>query len=383
MLIKGQPPNGVTCHRKVFAVGFLLLTSQLASFNLIFNSKDLYNLYNLERTSVVFPKESPKNRIAIISSFVPGSQSSTDRTEDTDHLINKACYAKMWGYDFIFNTTFGFDRVKDIEHGGAWWLEYGTWHRVPHIRDRIKDYDWILYADIDYIFVDMKRSLESFFKEWQLFDRHPSILVPRDFGGTEFTFSAFAVLVKNDPFGIAVLDNWMKFARGLCQKGNLSDKKREYTWEDSDQPGLWYALTRAHSDFSGHTKTVKECNLSTGLIDTDYAYMDGISGYFESVGIHLGCEGSDLKTVLSDQPILWSTPRQNYSSGLGVQRNWGVSSEEAEGLMRNAFAIHSKVVTDWPQYAQDTLEICKTVHGCYANYTKEGILDIGCLTEFK
>jgi hypothetical protein len=106
----------------------------------------------------------------------------------------------MWGYDFIFNTTYGFDRVKDVEQGGAWWLEHGTWHSVPHIRDRIKDYDWILYADIDYIFADMKRPLESFFKEWQLFDRHPSILVPRDFGGSEFTFSAFAVLVKNDPF---------------------------------------------------------------------------------------------------------------------------------------------------------------------------------------
>ncbi len=36
----------------------------------------------------------------------------------------------------------------------------------------------------------------------------------------------------------AVLDNWMNFARELCQKGNLADKKREYTWEDSDQPGL-------------------------------------------------------------------------------------------------------------------------------------------------
>jgi hypothetical protein len=101
--------------------------------------------------------------------------------------------------------------------------------------------------------------------------------------------------------------------------------------------------------------------------------MDGMSEYFESVGIHLGCEGSDLKTVLSDQPILWSTPRQNF----------GVSPEEAEGLKRNAFAIHSKMVTDWPQYAQDTLEICKTVHGCYANYTNEGILDISCLTDFK
>ena len=65
-----------------------------------------------------------------------------------------------------------------------------------------------------------------------------------------------------------------------------------------------------------------------------------------------------------------------------MQLNWGVSAEEAEGLMWNAFAIHSKVVTDWPQYAHDTLEICQTVHGCYKLYQRK-ILDIGCLTDFK
>ena len=92
--------------------------------------------------------------------------------------------------------------------------------------------------------------------------------------------------------------------------------------------------------------------------------MDGMSEYFESVGIHLRCEGSDLKTVLSGQPISWSTPRQNFGGGLGMQLNWGVSPEEAEALKRNAFAIHSKMVTDWPQYAQVTLEISKPVHEC-------------------
>jgi hypothetical protein len=71
---------GVASQRKVFAAGFLLLTSQLASFNLIWYSKYLYNVSKLERVSLDFPKESPKNRIVIISSFVAGSQSSADRT---------------------------------------------------------------------------------------------------------------------------------------------------------------------------------------------------------------------------------------------------------------------------------------------------------------
>ena len=374
MLNKSHEARGFISRRTLFAMVFLLLANQLILLQLTHS----YNDVKPHIISSLFTKKTPTNRIAIITSFVPGRQSSTNRTNDLDHLINKACYAKLWGYDFIFNTTFGFDRVKDIDQGGAWWLEYGTWHRVPHIRDRIKDYDWILYADVDYVFVDMKRSLESFFKEWELFDKQPSILVPRDFGGNEFTFSAFAVFVKNDPFGIALLDHWMRFARGLCERGNLSHKKRDYTWLDSDQPGLWYALTRAHSDFFPHTKIVRECNISTGLVDTAYAYMDGLDDYFKSVGIQLGSEGSVLKTIPADQPILWSTPGQYSSGGLGVQLNWGVDDARAEMLKRNAFAIHEKNVSKWPQYAQATLEMCKTIHGCYANYTNEG-LDIGCM----
>jgi hypothetical protein len=50
-----------TCGQcKVFAAGagFLLLTSQLASFNIIWYSKYLYNVSKLERVSLDFPKES-------------------------------------------------------------------------------------------------------------------------------------------------------------------------------------------------------------------------------------------------------------------------------------------------------------------------------------
>jgi hypothetical protein len=68
-------------------------------------------------------------KIAIISSFVPSSQYQGNSTQvkDLDHLINKACYSYIWGYDFIFNMTFGFDRQKDIVEGGKYWLDYGTW----------------------------------------------------------------------------------------------------------------------------------------------------------------------------------------------------------------------------------------------------------------
>ena len=320
-------------------------------------------------------------QIAIISSYVAGGQSQLALTADFDHLINKACYAKMWGYDFIFNMTYGFDKAKDQVQGGAYWLDYGTWQRVPHIRDRLNDYDWVLYADVDYVINDIKKPLESFFNEWQLFGKHPSIFVPKDFDDNEFTFSAFAVLVKNDPFGKSVIDHWMKFGRGLCEKGNLSNETRDYTWLDSDQPGLWYALTQAHKDFFPQLNVSVEatsCDPTTGLIKTDYAYMDGLSNYFRQVGIRFGAEGSDLKDIPSDQPILWSLPKQNSSGGLGMQLNWGVDGERAEGRKRNAFAIHEKKVDKWPQQAQDGLQYCKSVYGCYARYNDRGVLEIGC-----
>ena len=231
----------------------------------------------------VMQASSPRPWIAIISSYVAGGSPEfpnvTPLRNDLDHLINKACYAKMWGYDYIFNMTYGFDKVNDQLQGGAYWLDYGHWHRVPHIRDRLNDYDWVLYADIDYVINEMKKPLESFLNEWQLSGKHPSILVPKDDDGGAFTFSSFAMLVKNDPFGISVLiHHWMKFGRGLCEKGNLSNETREYSWLDSDQPGLWYVLTQAHKDFfpqfNNNATDDATCDPITGLIKTEYAYMD-------------------------------------------------------------------------------------------------------------
>ena len=197
------------------------------------------------------PREKPKSksRIAIISSFVGGAQSGRINLaeHETNLLLNKACYSKLWGYDFIFNTTYGFDKQKDEIEGGAWWLEYGTWNRVPHIRDRIREYDWILYADIDFIINDMSRPIESFFKEWELYNKHPSVFIPKDFFDLSKAFSAFAVLIKNDKFGWRVLENWMAAAKGLCPKGNFAAEKRPYDWMDSGKIIVWPIISYVHA----------------------------------------------------------------------------------------------------------------------------------------
>lgn len=81
---------------------------------------------NNEESVVETNKNHKKPKIAIISSFVPSSQyKNSTRVKDLDHLINKACYSYLWGYDFIFNMTFGFD--PELVNKGKYWLDYGTW----------------------------------------------------------------------------------------------------------------------------------------------------------------------------------------------------------------------------------------------------------------
>ena len=321
--------------------------------------------------SMMMQKKRPK--IAIISGFVPSRQYKNvpPRVKMLDHLINKACYSKIWGYDFIFNTTYGFDPLLNRH-----WLEYGTWHRVPHIQDRIQDYDWILYADIDWVIKDMTRPLESFLNEFEFYGKNPSIFVPRDGEMGPYTFSAFAVFIRNDPFGRRVLENWMEFAKGLCKNGNFPSQVGKYSWTDSDQPGLWYSLIKTHKEFFPSNEEDVEkfpvCDETSGLIDAPKTFASTVNSYFRALNMPLGNYGADLAKVHDDQPIIWSTHRQDSRTGLGVQMNWGMN----EDTLNWAFAIHKK--KNWPEDMQRELAICKARHGCYANYTEDSRLHIGC-----
>jgi hypothetical protein len=168
-----------------------------------------------------------------VSGFVPSNQTKTGgKFTKFDDLINKACYAHIWGYDFIFNMTDGFSN-HPIEH--RHWLNYGTWHRVPHVQAVLPDYDWVLYADTDYLIKDITRPLESFIHEFEFYGKSPDIFVPRDGeqhedkgkgdGKTANTLSAFVFLIKSSPFPLASCSiGWV--CAGLCPAGfNFSDRK--------------------------------------------------------------------------------------------------------------------------------------------------------------
>eukprot|EP00550_Attheya_septentrionalis_P000253 CAMPEP_0198291756 /NCGR_PEP_ID=MMETSP1449-20131203/9178_1 /TAXON_ID=420275 /ORGANISM="Attheya septentrionalis, Strain CCMP2084" /LENGTH=364 /DNA_ID=CAMNT_0043990437 /DNA_START=395 /DNA_END=1492 /DNA_ORIENTATION=- len=321
-------------------------------------------------------------RIAIISSHIPSSQAKdSSRIQLLDHLVNKVCYAHLWNYDFIFNMTPGFNN-EDIDK--APWLEFGTWHRVPHISSRIGDYDWILYADIDYVFTDMSRPLESFLKEFELYGKDPSVFLPLDQRPSKFMFSAFAVMLKNSVFGSAVLENWMDFGRGLCPNGNFPREelngKLKYDWKHSDQPGIWYSLVKTHMDFFQAQKdgTVTHwCNEATGFVNSTWGFAPEINSYFKKINAKTGSDGKSLRDVPDAQPIIWSTSNMERGTpynGLGYQMKFGKRPNDTEALM--AFALHK--AKEMPDFFHMELDICKRIHGCYANYTDDGILQIGC-----
>jgi len=93
------------------------------------------------------PSPSRRPKIAILSGFVPSRGTNNQvSTKLHHHMLNKACYADQWGYDYFYNTTWGFDD-GDV----PFWQDHGTWHRVPHMQAILPKYDWIVYADTDWV----------------------------------------------------------------------------------------------------------------------------------------------------------------------------------------------------------------------------------------
>jgi hypothetical protein len=360
----------------VLTITLMIQVTQVSMSNIVANS-----------FGISFERPIRQNKkIAIISGYVPSAQKAdSSRVTELDELINKACYAYLWGYDFIFNTTNGFDESFAADRH---WLKYGTWSRVPHISARIKEYDWILYTDTDYVINDITRPLESFLKEFEFYGHQDvHIFVPKDNVLTDrFTFSAFAVMIRNSPFGLRVLDHWMELAGGLCPNGNFKSDPEEYRWEDSDQPGIWYALVKTHKEFfpmadADNPDDFPQCNTTTGLMDAPWGFGVYIDIYFRRIKAVIG-NGADLSKVPKGQPIIWSLESSDYLTGLGLQAAWGNPRPDVdEHLASRSFAMHAKSVDVWTTKMKDQLQVCKDVHGCYAEYhSDDSNLHIGCNT---
>jgi hypothetical protein len=163
-----------------------------------------------------------------------------------------------------------------------WWLKFGAWERASHLQAALPNYDWVLYGDLDYIIKDMSRPIESFIQELhQNGKTHAHVIVPTDHYDDDYRpveFSSFALLIRNSPFGRRVLENWRKFALGICPNGNFESYDGKYIWYHSDQPGLWYGLMKTHMEFHPNNASPPEiavCDNNTGYINTT---GEGITG---------------------------------------------------------------------------------------------------------
>ena len=257
----------------------------------------LYPLYEERKETAVYAADSTaatttittRLRIGILASYIESNMwSPSERNIKLqalfDQIINRQCYAHLWNYDFILNQT----RELTGSNSSKWWLEYGSWDRVPHLQAALPNYDWVLYGDLDYIIKDYSRPLDSFIKEFEMYGVNDvQVLIPVDDNEANIPreFSDFAIMIKNGPFGKRLLENWRVFAAGLCPSGNFESKTKSYEWCHSDQPGLWYALMQTHKEFypndKHHSPNIAQCNEDTGFIKDNHWL--GFNKYFTKV----------------------------------------------------------------------------------------------------
>ena len=386
---------GIQPRRLNSGISWLFVFSFLTLLALRVNMVQLPLLYEGWQVPAIYTTGSPSDstaattttattrpRIGILASYIESNMWSP-RERDIklqalfDQITNRQCYAHLWNYDFILNQT----RELSGSNSTKWWLEYGAWDRIPHLQAALPKYDWVLYGDLDYIIKDYSRPLDSFIKEFEMYGvNNVQVLIPVDDNEADIprSFSSFAIMIKNGPFGKRLLENWRTFAAGICPNGNFESKTKSYEWHHCDQPGLWYALMQTHLDFypndKHHTPNIAQCNEDTGYIQDDYWL--GFRKYFTKVGYKVGNYGEHLSRVPKDQAIIWSKSSNQSMSGLGVNRNWSFKDKYRE----HAFSFHwNKPSSQWDPDMQRTLAVCKEMHGCFARLNNETLkIESGC-----
>ena len=355
-----------------------------------------------------------RRKIAIVSGFVAKNLADSRLPDHyMPHLLNKACYAHHHNYTFIFNTTWGYptenprDEDIKINNPRLWHLDHGHWQVVPYMEAAFaEDYDWVLWTDADYIFQHMDVAIDQMIDEWESATGSDNVhvLVSPGISDTEsdpkFPFQSWAVLMRNSPFGRRVLHHWRQFALGLCQNGNF--KLRQPSWRSSDQPGLWYALTKSHMEHFDNTAKLLDfssslCNNKTGYLRDSNFFAKPMQTYFRHVFQNRSHSMANLHDFPSDQPILWSSSKtdssnetnrinthdyvSNNTHDVQVVRGFGIDVEPYVGYWRykpgitpiaafpNAFGLHVKRALA-PNILHD-LETCRTERHCVAGYFKE------------
>ena len=146
--------------------------------------------------------------------------------------------------------TFIFDKKIDEEWGGAYWLKYGV-HGIVYRTCVIESMTMIGFCmptPITSVTI-WKHPLRRFFsKIGKSTDGIPacSSRRMRIMDCTYFRHSSFSSRMTHSVKQFWTIGSILDVV--FCPNGNLVAEQRPYTWEDSDQPRIWYALIQAHKD---------------------------------------------------------------------------------------------------------------------------------------
>ena len=241
------------CFR-VSAVAILVLATHLnASLNRLLvrilpNDVELSNRKHEQETPI------RRKRIGFLSMHISGETNSKVSANFFPHILNKACYSHLWGYDYFFKTSWSFgpdfgrnESSYSMGDKSRCWLDFGHWHRVPALKAMLVSglYDWVVWADADMVINDLAIPVETLLADLELHNKRNVHVIHASHAGTKYTnqpfvFSSFGVMIRNSAFGHRLLDHWLEFAKGFCPRGPYPVTCGSYEFQNSDQVGLWY-----------------------------------------------------------------------------------------------------------------------------------------------
>ena len=190
------------------------------------------------------------------------------------------------------------------------------------------------------------------------------IFLPQDFEANFPLFSNFATLFRRSETTTRLLKLWWELRTTATPTGELPD----------EQTMFHFALTKIIMMEAGKRSGLVHGNCTRGLVQRDtggdcaallsppkgccqYQHVETchlrkcFSNWDEALKHTLRevVIGLDLKAGVVDavSPVCWSpnpSLANNFASGLGVQLNWGHWNGDVDVVVRNAFAVHVKLL---------------------------------------
>jgi len=301
-----------------------------------------------------------------------------------DILINRECYTSINNYDNLFYTTnavenFTMPKGPKTPQGCRYVCTWpyglnfttrpmpGYWNKVWMMKNLLKHYDYLLWADADAFLSDMPKSIEWFIQQAKIHGVDAHVWVPQDQGGPgAVMFSNGVFLVKNSEYGQFMLDSWWDYGTGL--KKTCKDRffRTQQTGHDMnlDMPWMWNSLILLYDYY--HNKTAPCLSVGCDKNTMGHCFRD----YFLGLRYPLSHIPPDLGRVPG--PIIFSKLLRGppYDTGIMLQGNWGHFHDNEH--VDAAFTVHSKREHKvYDRYKSTVHKLCVSNLGCKAKVARD------------